>query len=83
MPRNNHNRDLVILRGRTVIVGDMPMSSALRKFKQKVDDSGVLEEVKRRMTYEKPTVERKRRRAAARARWQRKLQDQKLPKIKY
>lgn len=64
-------------------MGDMPMTTALRKFKQRVDDSGVLEEVKRRMTYEKPTIKRKRRRAAARARWLKKLQDQKLPKISY
>ena len=77
------NKDLVNLTGRKIIVGDMPLSLALKKFKQRVDDSGVLEEVKKRMTYEKPTVIRKRRRAAAKARWQKKLQEQKLPKIDY
>lgn len=84
MPRNNYNKDnTVTLRGRSVIVGDMPMTTALRKFKQRVDDSGVLEEVKRRMTFEKPTLERKRKKAAAKARWQKKLRDQQLPKINY
>lgn len=83
MAKINNSRDPVILKGRKVIVGDMPISSALRKFKQRVDDSGVLEEVKSRMTFEKPTVVRKRKKAAARARWLKKLQEQKLPKIDY
>lgn len=77
------NKDSVMLTGRRVIVGEMPISLALKKFKQKVDDSGVLEEVKSRMTFEKPTIERKRRKAAARARWQKKLRDQQLPKVDY
>lgn len=83
MSKMNNSRDPVILRGRKVIVGDMPITTALRKFKQRVDDSGVLEEVKSRMTFEKPTLVRKRKKAAARARWLKKLQEQKLPKIDY
>lgn len=79
----NNSRDSVFLKGRKIIVGDMPISTALRKFKQRVDDSGVLEEVKSRMTFEKPTIERKRRKAAARARWLKKLKDQQLPKLDY
>jgi small subunit ribosomal protein S21 len=67
-------------RGLKVIVGDMPINVALRKFKQKVDDSGLLEEVKSRMFYEKPTTERKRKKGAARARWLKKVKDQQLPK---
>lgn len=67
-------------RGLKVIVGDMPINVALRKFKQKVDDSGLLEEVKSRMFYEKPTTERKRKKGAARARWSKKVADQQLPK---
>ena len=31
--------------GNRVIVGDLPINIALRKFKQKVDDSGILERV--------------------------------------
>ena len=83
MARNNYNRDSISLRGRKVEVGEMPINLALKKFKQRVDDSGVLEEVKKRMTFEKPTIERKRRKAAARARWQKKLRDQQLPKLDY
>ena len=71
-------------RGLKVIVGEnMPINVALRKFKQKVDDSGKLEEVKKRMFYEKPTTERKRKKGAARARWLKKVADQQLPKKLY
>jgi small subunit ribosomal protein S21 len=71
------------LRGTGVIVGDMPINVALRKFKQKVDDSGKLEDVKDSMFYEKPTTVKKRKRGAARARWNRQLRDQQLPKKLY
>lgn len=71
-------------RGLTVYVGEnMPINVALRKFKQKVDDSGKLEDVKKRMFYEKPTTERKRKKGAAKARWLRQVADQQLPKKLY
>jgi small subunit ribosomal protein S21 len=70
-------------KGTKVIVGDLPLNVALRKFKQKVDDSGKLEELKERMFYEKPTTERKRKKGAARSRWLKKLRDQSLPKKMY
>ncbi len=67
--------------GIKVIVGEnMPIAVALRKFKQKVDDSGKLEEVKKRMFYEKPTTARKRKKGAARARWLKRVEEQQLPK---
>lgn len=71
------------IQGNTVIVGDMPLNTALRKFKQKVDDSGVLETLRKKMFYEKPTTVKKRKAGAARARWRKKLQDQQLPKKLY
>jgi len=70
-------------RGLKVIVGDMPINTALRKFKQRVDDAGLLEDVKSRMFYEKPTTERKRKKGAAKARWNKKLREQSLPKKMY
>ena len=66
--------------GNTVIVGDMPINTALKKFKQRVDDSGVLETLRKKMFFEKPTTERKRKSGAAKARWQKKLREQQLPK---
>jgi small subunit ribosomal protein S21 len=77
----SRNKDPI--RGSKIIVGDMPINVALRKFKQKVDDLGTIEEVKSRMFYEKPTTTRKRRKGAARARWLKKLNDQSLPKKLY
>ena len=69
--------------GNKVIVGDMPLNVALRKFKQKVEDSGVLEIVRAKMFFEKPTTELKRKKGAAKARWNKKLRDQQLPKKLY
>ena len=71
------------IRGSKIIVGDMPISTALRKFKQRIDDFGTMETVKDRMFYEKPTTERKRKKGAARARWRKKLAEQSLPKKMY
>ena len=69
--------------GNKVLVGDLPLAVALRKFKQKVEDSGLLEDVKAKMFYEKPTTARKRAKGAAKARWKKKLLDQQLPKKMY
>lgn len=75
------NKDI---NGCTVIVGEnTPINIALKKFKQKVDDAGILETYKSKMYYEKPTTERKRKAGAAKARWAKKLRDQELPKKFY
>jgi small subunit ribosomal protein S21 len=76
----NKNKDFL---GSKVIVGDLPLQVALRKFKQKVDDSGKLEELRASTHYEKPTTERKRKAGAAKARWLKKLREQELPKKMY
>jgi small subunit ribosomal protein S21 len=78
---SKNSRDLV--RGIKVIVGDMPINTALRKFKQRVDDSGKLEDLKAKMFYEKPTTKKKRMKGAAKSRWRKKLRDQQLPKKMY
>ena len=70
-------------RGIVVEVRDDNITSALRTFKRKVDDSNKLEDIKARMFYEKPTTERKRKKGAAKARWNKKLREQQLPKKQY
>ena len=70
-----------IKRGVPVIDGNV--DKALRKFKKKISDSGLLEELRKRETYEKPTTERKRKKGAAQARWLRHLRSQQLPKKMY
>ena len=68
--------------GNTVFVKDDNIEKALRKFKKKVQDSGRLLELRERETYEKPTTRRKRKKGAARNRWQKELARQKLsPKL--
>lgn len=42
------------------------IDSALRRFKKKIQKAGILSEVKRRETYEKPSLRRKRKAEAAR-----------------
>lgn len=71
------------LKGSTVIVGDLPIAVALRKFKQRVDDNQILEDHRKKMFFEKPTTARKRKQGAARARWIKKLREQALPKKMY
>lgn len=50
-----------------------PFDVALRRFKRACEKAGVLTEVRRREFYEKPTQERKRKRAAAVKRHMKKL----------
>lgn len=69
-----------LLSGSTVYVKNDNVEQALRKFKKKIQDSGLLQEVRDRSEYEKPTVTRKRKASAARQRWRKKLQSQELPK---
>jgi small subunit ribosomal protein S21 len=71
------------LHGRSVLVTDGNVERALRKFKKKITELGLLEELKTRQFYEKPTTERKRKKGAAQARWKKKLRDQQLPKKLY
>ena len=69
--------------GKKVLVNDGNIEKALRKFKKKVQESGLLDELRSRETYEKPTTERKRKKGAARARLRKQLRDQSLPKKLY
>jgi small subunit ribosomal protein S21 len=52
---------------------------SLRRFKRKVEDAGILDDLRKHEFYEKPTTERKRKKGAAKARWNKKLRDQQLP----
>jgi len=68
------------LYGRSVLVKDVNIEKALRKFKKKIAESGLLVELRARETYEKPTTTRKRQKAAAKNRWRKQVASQKLPK---
>ncbi len=72
------------LYGNTVFVKDgEPFEKALRRFKKKVQDSGLLQDLRDREFYEKPTTTRKRKKSTAKNRWQKQLRAQQLPKRLY
>ena len=69
--------------GMTVVVEDGKFEKALRQFKKKVEDAGLLKEVKDRQQYTKPTTKRKMAKNAAKKRWKKQLSMQELPKQLY
>jgi small subunit ribosomal protein S21 len=68
------------LTGTTVVINDDNFEKGMRKFKKKVAESGILQDLREREFYEKPTIARKKAASAARNRWQKKLQSEALPK---
>ena len=60
-PRKRHPKDKRPAR-------PMPFDVALRKFKKACDKAGIVQEVRKREFYEKPTAKRKRKKAEARSR---------------
>jgi small subunit ribosomal protein S21 len=68
------------MKGRTVIVNDGNVEKALRKFKKKITEQNLLQEVRDREQFVKPTMKRKLAKSQAKRRWQKYLRDQSLPK---
>ena len=64
------------------VVNDQ-VEKALRKFKKKVQESGLLQELREREFYEKPTTARKKAKNQAKRRWQKKVASETLPKKMY
>jgi small subunit ribosomal protein S21 len=56
----------------------MPFDIALRKFKKAVERAGIIQEVRKREFYEKPTAKRKRKKAEAVARTRRQASENQL-----
>ena len=72
------------IRGIAVIVKENDhIDKALRKFKKKVAESRLLQILKEKEFYEKPTTAKKRAAGAAKNRWRKKLELQQLPKRQY
>ena len=69
--------------GLTVQVEDGRFDKALRQFKRKVEDAGLLKEVRDRQEYVKPSIKRKLAKSAAKKRWQKKLSRDMLPEKLY
>ncbi len=71
------------LTGRTVFVNDGNVEKAMRKFKKKIQNSGLLLELRDRETFVKPTTRRKLKKGAAKSRWKKYLRSQTLPPRQY
>jgi len=72
---NNRYRDTKKYRGIVVEVRNDDFGRALRTWSKKVQDTGLLKEVKDRMSYEKPAVKKQRMIKQARKRWERSVED--------
>jgi small subunit ribosomal protein S21 len=68
-----------MLKGSTVYVKNDNVEQAIRKLKKRMQDSGLLQELRDRESYEKPTTKKKRKASAAKNRWKKKLSSQRLP----
>lgn len=72
------------IRGRTVRVEEgQSVEKALRKLKKKILESDLLNDLRDREGYIKPTTVRKQKKAAAVRRWKKYLASQSLPAKKY
>ncbi len=72
---SNRYRETKRQRGIVVEVRNDDFSRALRTWSKKVQDTGLLKEVKERMAYEKPAVRKQRMVKQARKRWERAVED--------
>lgn len=71
-------------RGTGVVVKENEnINQAMRRFKKKIEEAGILDTLRSKEFYEKPTTERKRKRGAAAARWRKKLRENELPRKQY
>jgi small subunit ribosomal protein S21 len=59
--------------GLKVEVRNNDVNFALRKFKKKVQEDGILQELRERQHFTKPSEKRKKAKAAGRARWLKKV----------
>lgn len=66
-------------KGKRIQVNDNNVEKALRKLKKKLTESGLLQEVRDRMEFVKPTIKRKIAKSQAKRRWKKYLRDQQLP----
>ena len=71
--------DVFKLSGTKVYVHDGNIEKAIKKFKKKVNDNGILQTLREKEFYEKPTTKRKREAGAAKARYRKKLQKEANP----
>lgn len=67
-PQRQKSNSDITLRGLNVEVRNNDVTKAMRRFKKIVQEDGILQEIKNRRYYEKPSEIRSRKKKAARAR---------------
>jgi len=72
--RRNNNSAKDKPQGLTVEVRNGDFNKALRIFKKKVQEAGIIQEVRERQQYVKPSEVRKKAKAAGRKRWLKKME---------
>ena len=72
--RRNNNSAKDTPKGLCVEVRNGDFNKALRIFKKKVQEAGIVQEVRERQQYIKPSEQRKRAKAAGRKRWLKKME---------
>ena len=70
---SKHRKQEQMLKGLAVEVRNNDVNFALRKFKKRVQEDGILQDLRKREFFEKPSETRKKAKAAGRARWLKKL----------
>jgi small subunit ribosomal protein S21 len=70
--KNFNQRDQI--GGLHVEVRNGDFNGAMRRFKKKVQEAGIIQEIRERKEYTKPSEKRKKAKAAGRARWLKKVQ---------
>ena len=84
MNQRNQMNQMNKFKGTIIVLKDgADVGRALRRFKNKIEDLGTLKTLQSKEFYEKPTTERKRKKAAAKARWRKQLEKDSLPKKMY
>lgn len=76
--RRNRKKDPSEIQGLTVTVQNGNFEKAMRQFKKKCNEAGIVKEVRDRQHYIKPTTKRKMAKAAARKRWEKYVKSQEL-----
>ena len=66
-----------------MLVQDNNIERALRKLKKKIQASNILNDLREKEHYIKPTTARKLKRSAAKHRWRKQIAEQALPKKLY
>ncbi|WP_323122009.1 30S ribosomal protein S21 [Burkholderia alba] len=60
-----------------------PIDVTMRRFRREIERTGLIRDLRARLSYEKPTTERKRKKASAVARLRSQIRRSMLPKKKY